>query len=60
MMTFLFEAEVNDVAQVIVALAVFLVACRGMVWAFRCPSDSKNYKLPNIQIGLWKERQRDD
>lgn len=45
----------NDTAQIIISVAIFAVAAKGVIWAFRCPKDSPNYKLPPVQIGLWKE-----
>lgn len=47
----------NDVAQIIVALALLTLSSKSLIWAFRCPKDSANYKLPSIQIGSWKEKQ---
>lgn len=51
------ELAMNDIAQIITALAFLTLASKGLVWAFRCPKDSANYRLPNIQIGPWKEKQ---
>jgi hypothetical protein len=50
----------NDVAQVIFALAFLTLASKSLIWALRCPKDSANYKLPSIQIGSWREGQHDD
>ena len=55
MMKFLFEPPMNDIAQIIFALAILAAASKGVIWAFRCPKDSPNYRLPNLQIGIWKE-----
>ncbi|KTE10067.1 hypothetical protein ATE71_12370 [Sphingopyxis sp. H115] len=60
MMMFLSEIAMNDVAQVIFALAFLTLASKSLIWALRCPKDSANYKLPSIQIGSWRESNRDD
>jgi len=57
MMIFLFEAGMNDAAQIICALALLMIASKSLIWAIRCPKDSANYKLPTIQIGSWREKQ---
>lgn len=59
MMTFLFEIDVNDAAQIIFALAFLTLASKSLIWAIRCPRDSANYKLPTIQIGSWREKHDD-
>jgi hypothetical protein len=60
MMIFLSEMTMNDVAQVILALAFLTLASKSLIWAIRCPKDSANYKLPSIQIGSWGEKKRDE
>jgi hypothetical protein len=60
MMIFLSEGRMNDAAQIILSLAVLALASKSVIWAVRCPKNSANYKLPSIQIGSWKEINRDD
>ena len=49
------EMLMNDTAQIIISVAILAVAAKGLIWAFRCPKDSPHYKLPPVQIGLWRE-----
>ncbi len=49
----------NDAAQIICSLALLMLASKSLIWAIRCPRDSSNYKLPNIQIGSWGEKNDD-
>jgi hypothetical protein len=45
----------NDTAQIIISVAILAVAVKGVIWSFRCPKDSPHYKLPPLEIGLWRE-----
>jgi hypothetical protein len=53
---FLSEAlKMNGTAQIILASAVLLASAKGVIWVFRCPKDSPNYKLPPLQLAFWRE-----
>ncbi len=57
MMTFLSEVQMNDAAQIILALAALMSSAKGIIWAIRCSKDSPNYVNPSFRLTF---RARDD
>lgn len=49
----------DQLAQIIFATACLMASFKGIIWAFRCPKDSPNYKLPNLHMGIWREKNKD-
>lgn len=48
----------SEAAQIILALACLMASLKGIIWAFRCPADSPNYRLPPLRLLWWREGDR--
>lgn len=54
-MTSLFEGA-NDIAQIIFALAIFMVPLKGVIWSLRCSKDSPNYINPSFRVKFGRDK----
>lgn len=45
----------SETAQIIVALAIPMVALTRIIWVIRCPKDSPNYRLPPLRMPWLRE-----
>jgi len=45
----------SETAQVIVAIAILMMALKGIIWVVRCPKDSPNYRLPPLRLPWLRE-----
>lgn len=45
----------SELAQIIIAIAILMLPLKGLIWAFRCPKDSPNYKLYPVKLFWWHE-----
>jgi hypothetical protein len=45
----------TETAQIIVAIAILMVALKGIIWVIRCPKDSPNYRLPPVRLPWLQE-----